>query len=90
MLWERYFSEPGRESIPLHRGGVAIGIVTLFAWIGMGLGGFQGGFFFDRTGGYTASYANAALSGVVNLMIFGSFVYYIDRQRRAAARLKTA
>jgi MFS family permease len=79
-----------RERIPLHRRGVAVGMVTLFAWIGMGLGGFQGGFFFDLTGHYTASYANAALSGVVNLMIFGAFAYYINRQRMAAATLKTA
>jgi MFS family permease len=79
-----------RERIPLHRRGVAVGMVTLFAWIGMGLGGFQGGFFFDLTRNYTASYANAAVSGVVNLMIFGSFAYYINRQRMAAAKLKTA
>lgn len=79
-----------REGIPVHRRGVAVGMVTLFAWIGMGLGGFQGGFFFDLSGDYTVSYANAALSGVVNLMIFGSFAYYRHRQQKAPAALKTA
>lgn len=79
-----------RESIPLRRRGVAVGMVTLFAWIGMGLGGFQGGVFFDWTGNYTASYANAALSGIVNLLIFASFVYSNSRQRTEAAKLRTA
>ncbi len=76
-----------QDTIPVHRRGMAIGIITLFAWIGMGLGGFQGGVFFDRTGTYAVSYANAALSGVVNLLIFWAFVSYITRKHAAQAGL---
>lgn len=70
-----------REMIPLERGGLSLGIISLFAWIGMGLGGYQGGYFFDLTGNYIQSYANAALAGVVNLMIVGSLVLYVRRKQ---------
>jgi MFS family permease len=66
-----------REMTPLERNGVSLGIVGLFGWAGMGLGGWQGGFFFDLTGTYTVSYANAALAGVVNLIILGFLRRYI-------------
>ena len=56
----------------------------------MGLGGFQGGFFFDWTGNYTVSYANAALSGVVNSLIFGAFVYYITKKQAALPELEVS
>jgi MFS family permease len=79
-----------QEHIPVHRRGMAIGMVTLFAWVGMGLGGFQGGFFFDWTGNYTVSYANAALSGIINLLIFGAFVYYISRKQAALPELEVS
>jgi hypothetical protein len=48
----------------------------------MGLGGYQGGFFFDLTGNYTYSFVNAALAGVVNLMIVGSLVLYVTRKKK--------
>jgi len=48
----------------------------------MGLGGYQGGFFFDLTGKYTFSFANAALAGVVNLIIVGSLVLYVTRKKK--------
>jgi MFS family permease len=70
-----------REMIPPERGGLALGITSLFAMIGMGLGGYQGGFFFDLTGNYTYSFVNAALAGVVNLMIVGSLVLYVTRKQ---------
>jgi len=76
-----------QDTIPVHRRRMAIGIITLFAWIGMGLGGFQGGVFFDRTGTYAVSYADAALSSVVNLLIFWAFVSYITREHAAQAGL---
>lgn len=70
-----------REMIPPKSGGLALGITSLFAMIGMGLGGYQGGFFFDLTGNYTFSFANAALAGVANLMIVGSLVLYAKRKQ---------
>ena len=69
--------------VPLQSGGVSLGIVTLFACIGMGLGGYQGGFFFDLTGNYTYSYANSAPAGIVNLMIVGSLMLRINRKQAA-------
>lgn len=74
-----------REMIPPKTGGLALGVTSLFAMIGMGLGGYQGGFFFDLTGNYTFSFANAALAGIVNLMIVGSLVIVVSRKRAALA-----
>jgi MFS family permease len=71
-----------REMIPPEFGGLSLGITSLFAMIGMGLGGYQGGFFFDLTGNYTFSFINAALAGVVNLIILGSLVLYATRKQK--------
>jgi len=49
----------------------------------MGLGGYQGGFFFDLTGDYTFSFANAALAGVVNLLILGTLLLLVKRNQAA-------
>lgn len=70
-----------REMTPPQSGGLSLGIVSLFACIGMGLGGYQGGFFFDMTGDYTFSYANAALAGVLNLMTLGSLLIHVSRKQ---------
>jgi MFS family permease len=72
-----------REMTPPQSGGLSLGIVNLFGWLGMGLGGYQGGLFFDLTGDYTVSYANAALAGVVNLIILGSLLLYVTRKQAA-------
>ena len=74
-----------REMTPPKSGGLSLGIVSLFGWIGMGLGGYLGGLFFDLTGDYTFSYASAALAGVVNLMILGSLLLYVTRKQAAFA-----
>ncbi len=74
-----------RVLIPVSRRASALGIVTMFAWLGHGLGGYQGGLFFDLTGNYTLSYANAALSGVLNLIIVGSLYIAASRRRTAPA-----
>ncbi len=70
-----------REMTPIHIRGVSTGIVLLFGWIGMGLGGYQGGYFFDLTGSYAVSYANAAFAGIINMVIVGSLVYYATKVR---------
>ena len=57
-----------------------MGVILGFAWLGHGLGGFQGGFFFDLTGNYTVSFANAALAGVLNLLIVGMLFLTIRRR----------
>jgi len=56
-----------------------------FAWLGHGIGGYQGGYFFDQTGSYTISYANAAFAGIINLMLIGALLATLNRRRAALA-----
>jgi MFS family permease len=60
-----------REYSPPHRTGLSIGVVMFAAWVGMALGGWQGGLFFDLCGSYGPSFANASLGGVANLLVLG-------------------
>lgn len=62
----------------------SLGIILAFAYLGHGLGGWQGGFFFDLTGGYQWTYANAAIVGVINLIIV-SFLWVAINRRPIAA-----
>ncbi|MDJ1017159.1 MAG: MFS transporter [Paracoccaceae bacterium] len=57
---------------PSHRA-LAMGIVTMFGWFGHANGGFLGGLLFDLTGDYQITYATAAASGILNLMIVGTY-----------------
>ena len=75
-----------RVLTPVARRASSLGVVMVFAWIGHGVGGYQGGFLFDLSGNYTLSFATAALAGVVNLIIVGS-LYLTIRRRRAAPGL---
>jgi MFS family permease len=72
-----------RALTPLRQRGLAVGIVTLFGWIGMGLGGVQGGFFYDLTGNYTLAFGNAAVAGVVNLAILAALGLTLRRRESA-------
>lgn len=74
-----------RALTPLSRRASALGIVVFFGWLGHAIGGYQGGFFFDLIGDYTVSYANAALTGVINLIIVGSLYVTINRRQAAVA-----
>ncbi len=72
---------------PLSRRASALGIVTLFGWLGHAIGGYQGGYFFDLTGNYTLTYANAAIAGIINLVIVGSLYTTINRRKKVALAL---
>jgi MFS family permease len=72
--------------VPAHRTGVATGVVGMCGWLGMGLGGWQGGVLFDLTGDYTQSFANAALAGIVNLSLLTLLLVARVRGQRALAR----
>lgn len=76
----RYLCAPARRAS-------STGIVLAFAYVGHGLGGWQGGYFFDLTGAYTWTYANAALSGMVNLVIVGGLWWVLTHR---PARTRTA
>ncbi|MBL6958708.1 MAG: MFS transporter [Rhodospirillales bacterium] len=71
-----------REAAPLRITGFAVAVVTATAWVGMGVGGYQGGFFYDLTGSYTVSYANAAAAGVINLTILALLVWFRKSRTR--------
>ncbi len=65
-----------REAAPLRITGFATSVVATTGWIGMGIGSYQGGYFFDLTGDYTWSYGIAALSGMINLTIVMGLIWY--------------
>jgi MFS family permease len=69
-----------RTLTPASRRASATGIVLAFAWFGHALGGWQGGFFFDLTGAYFWSFANATIFGLTNLAIV-STIYVATRRR---------
>jgi MFS family permease len=66
-----------REAVPARATGISIATVTLLAWIGMGLGGYQAGYCFDLTGSYAASFANAAYAGVANFVILAGLALHL-------------
>ncbi len=79
-----------REMTPLHIRGLSTGIVLLLGWIGMGIGGYQGGYFFDLTGSYKLAYASAALAGIVNMAIVGALLYYSTKTAARVSRAEAA
>jgi MFS family permease len=71
-----------RALTPVSKRASTLGIVLVFAWLGHGIGGYQGGVFFDMTGEYGQSYANAAIAGVFNLIIVFTLYLRVSRPRR--------
>lgn len=69
-----------RALTPAARRPSATGIVLSFGWAGHALGGWQGGLFFDLTGGYFWTYATAALAGAINLAIVATIWLAIRRR----------
>ncbi|MBW8639822.1 MFS transporter [Hoeflea sp. WL0058] len=65
-----------REAAPLRITGFAVAIVGMAGWLGMGIGGFQAGYFYDQLGTYSYSYAYAAAAGVINLVIVAILLWY--------------
>tara|TARA_B100000700_G_scaffold35222_1_gene34146 strand:+ start:1582 stop:2814 length:1233 start_codon:yes stop_codon:yes gene_type:complete len=58
----------------------AMSITSFFGWIGMGLGGFLGGYFFDTEGNYIWAYTFAGVMGCINLFILSQFWSRIKRK----------
>ena len=65
-----------REYAPAGRTALSIGVVMFFGWIGMAIGAWQGGLFYDICGDYFASFANASVAGVANLLILALLFLY--------------
>lgn len=70
-----------RVLTPASRRAAATGVILAFAWLGHGIGGYQGGLLYDLTGAYDAGFANAALAGLANLLVVGSL--FVTLRRRA-------
>ena len=66
--------------------GTAMAIVSTTAWIGMGIGSYQAGFFYDLQQSYVLSYANAAIAGIVNVLIVAALFWYRWNRKSAHAR----
>ena len=69
-----------REYAPPNAIGRSLGMVMFFAWVGMALGAWQGGVFYDLCGDYYTSFANASIAGVANLLILALLYLYAGRR----------
>ena len=65
---------------PVARRASATGIVTMFAFFGHAIGGYQAGLFFDLIGNYGWAFANAAIAGAINLVVVGALHFAITRR----------
>lgn len=77
LVTARNLTAPARRSSSL-------GVILAFAYLGHGLGGWQGGYFFDLTGAYSWSYANAVIAGAINLVVVGALWITVNRRQTAA------
>jgi predicted MFS family arabinose efflux permease len=75
-----------RELTPASKRAASMGTILAFGWLGHGLGGFQGGFFYDLTNAYYVSFGNAAFAGMLNLAIVGALYFTIEQRRMVQAR----
>ena len=65
-------------------GARAMSLTSFFGWIGMGLGGFLGGYLFDIYADCTWAFTIAGLSGFINLIVLSFFFLQIRRKRNLA------
>tara|TARA_B100000676_G_scaffold273831_1_gene292833 strand:+ start:119 stop:1348 length:1230 start_codon:yes stop_codon:yes gene_type:complete len=79
-----------RELTPIHRRGIAMGVMTMFGWIGMGLGGYQGGVLFDLSGDYVWPFGAAVISGLINMALVSALLWRLGRDAPPGARLAPA
>ena len=65
-------------------GARAMSLTSFFGWIGMGLGGFLGGYLFDIYDDYTWAFTIAGISGFINLIVLSFFFLQIRRKSNLA------
>jgi MFS family permease len=65
-----------REAAPMRISGTAMAIVSTTAWVGMGIGSYQAGIFYDMQKSYLVSYENAAIAGLINVLIVLGLAWY--------------
>jgi MFS family permease len=79
-----------RAAAPARMSGLATSLVTLFAWVGMGVGGYQGGYCFDMTGTYATSFAGAALAGGLNLLVLAGLALHLRSYRTGTHHVRVS
>lgn len=65
--------------------GRAMSVTSFFGWLGMGSGGFMGGYLYDLSGAYTWSFTFALIAGIINLIVLSLFLWRVRSQPIAAA-----
>ncbi len=75
-----------REAAPVRLSGFAMAAVATVGWIGMGLGSYQAGHFYDITANYRLAFANATAAGVINLVIVAALFWYRRERNATQAR----
>jgi MFS family permease len=72
-----------RMMVSARLAGRAMSITAFFGWVGMGMGGFLGGLFYDLHANYVWSYSFASLMGVINLIVLSTFYIRIKQKRKS-------
>lgn len=75
-----------RDATPQRAAGFSTALVGLFAWAGMGIGGYQGGYCFDLTGSYAVSFVGAVAAGVANLVVLAGLALHLRLHAYLAKR----
>ena len=78
-----------RMMVSAKYGARAMSLTSFFGWIGMGLGGFLGGYFFDIYGDYSWAFTFAGIMGVVNLVILSQFWLRIRNAKKGLEGLES-
>ena len=78
-----------RMMVSAKYGARAMSLTSFFGWIGMGLGGFLGGYFFDVYGDYSWAFTFAGIMGVINLVILSQFWLRIRNAKKGLEVLES-
>ena len=78
-----------RMMVSAKYGARAMSLTSFFGWIGMGLGGFLGGHFFDIYGDYSWAFTFAGIMGVINLVILSQFWLRIRNAKKGLEVLES-
>jgi MFS family permease len=77
-----------RMMVSAKYGARAMSLTSFFGWIGMGLGGFLGGYFFDVYGDYSWAFTFAGIMGLINLVILSQFWLRIRNAKKGLEGLE--
>ncbi|MDC0577759.1 MFS transporter [Gammaproteobacteria bacterium] len=78
-----------RMMVSAKYGARAMSLTSFFGWIGMGLGGFLGGYFFDIYGDYSWAFTFAGIMGLINLVILSQFWLRIRNAKKGLEGLES-